>query len=81
MDVVTCRRKALVPYTFSDGLSVAAGDWVCIPQQAIIFDARFYPHPTTFDGFRFLPKDGVEPSRFTEPSLKWPIWGLGKTVW
>ena len=33
---VTCRRKALKSFTFSNGLTVGAGNWVCIPLQAMM---------------------------------------------
>ncbi|KAI0859746.1 cytochrome P450 [Xylaria cubensis] len=85
-DAVTVRRKALKPYTFSDGISsLAAGDWVCVPQRAMMNDATHYNSPHVFDAFRFLPtnqrlRDRDTPSSLTTASIGWPIWGLGKTA-
>ncbi|KAI9643141.1 hypothetical protein NHQ30_008876 [Ciborinia camelliae] len=82
--LVSCRRKALSPFTFSDGLQVLVGDWVCIPQRAMGFDSGNYKCPETFDGFRFA-NDELEKSsasnQFTETSPSWLMWGLGKTAW
>ncbi|KAH8589196.1 cytochrome P450, partial [Bisporella sp. PMI_857] len=89
-DAVTGRRKALVPCTFSGGsVSLAAGDWVCVPQRAMMHDAQRYSDPDIFDGFRFarandllclgqrsraVPDD--TPSLLTTTNIDWPIWGL-----
>lgn len=89
VDAVTCRRKALTSFKFSDGLSIAQGDWVCIPQQAMMHDPLHFRDPLKFDGFRFVQERGGEDivahsskaSLFTDTSLDWLVWGLGKTVW
>ncbi|GJN80326.1 hypothetical protein PLIIFM63780_003852 [Purpureocillium lilacinum] len=52
-DAITCRRKALVSYTFGDGSTINKGDWVCVPQRAMMQDSTRYRDPQTFDGFRF----------------------------
>ncbi|KAJ8124792.1 hypothetical protein O1611_g8849 [Lasiodiplodia mahajangana] len=85
-DAVTGRRKALAPYTFRDGTStLAVGDWVCVPQRAMMNDASRYHSPHVFDAFRFarakqhLEKGGT-PSSLTTTSLDWPIWGFGNTA-
>lgn len=91
MLLVTCRRKAIAPFIFSDGFKVAVGDWLCIPQQAMMLDSHNYNNPQTFDGFRFvteISRDNKQSysehktsSRFTDASSTWLIWGSGKTVW
>jgi len=45
-------RKALVPYTFSDGTHLPIGTWVVAPAAAIHQSASI-PNPTVFDGFRW----------------------------
>ncbi|PTB56075.1 hypothetical protein M431DRAFT_552903 [Trichoderma harzianum CBS 226.95] len=92
-DAITCRRNALVPYTFQDGSSLNKGDWACIPQRAIMQDSSRYGDPQTFDGFRFAHdnaqhqqhKQSTEiprqkESKFTDATLDWPIWGLGNAA-
>ncbi|GIJ98280.1 hypothetical protein Aspvir_000396 [Aspergillus viridinutans] len=95
IQAVTVRRKALAPFVFSDGLEVAEGDWVCIPQRAMMRDRDRirYQNPQAFDGFRFarankqlragdVPLDVPEssPLTMTDVSVDWPIWGLGNTA-
>ncbi|QYS95719.1 hypothetical protein H0G86_002994 [Trichoderma simmonsii] len=92
-DAITCRRKALVPYTFQDGSSLNKGDWACIPQRAMMQDSTRYRDPQTFDGFRFAHDNaqhqrhkqsteisGQKESKFTDATLDWPIWGLGNAA-
>ncbi|KAI1204773.1 cytochrome P450 [Annulohypoxylon truncatum] len=94
-DAVTGRRKALMPYIFSDGTStLAVGDWVCVPQRALMHDATRYRSPDVFDAFRFLRANqqlergeiscrdvpGDTPSSLTTASIDWPIWGFGNTA-
>jgi hypothetical protein len=78
----------LSPFTFSDGFTVAVGDWICIPQQAMMHNPKLYRDPATFDAFRFIAKGSDKPdthnkntSHFTDASLEWLMWGSGKTVW
>ncbi|KAL6897095.1 cytochrome P450 [Trichoderma evansii] len=93
-DALTCRRKALASYTFQDGSTVNRGDWVCIPQRAMMQDGTRYKDPHIFDGFRFARANAkiqhLEPcaevpdqkeSRLTHVSPDWPIWGLGNMSW
>lgn len=91
VDAITCRRKVLTPFTFSNGLRVAVGDWLCVPQRAMMRDKRYYKEPAAFDGFRFVTnthKDvkiendtrGRHSGRFTDSSADWLMWGFGKTV-
>lgn len=75
---VSGRRKALKPFTFSDGLHVPVGSWIQIPTGCIHRDAENYLDPLRFDGFRFVRDDS---SRFTDVSSKWLIWGTGRVIW
>ncbi|KAI3327515.1 cytochrome P450 [Ustulina deusta] len=92
-DAISCRRKALQDYILQDGSRIGKGDWVCIPQRAMMQDPLRYSSPSTFDGFRFaranvslcqgnrtsdVPDEAR--SKLTEASIHWPIWGLGKTA-
>ncbi|KAL7924715.1 cytochrome P450 [Trichoderma austrokoningii] len=89
-DAITCRRKALAPYTFQDGSTINRDDWVCIPQKAMLQDGTRYEDAHLFDGFRFARANAqlqqLKPcaqvpdqkaSRLTHVSPDWPIWGLG----
>ncbi|KAJ8063629.1 hypothetical protein OCU04_007497 [Sclerotinia nivalis] len=87
--IVSTRRCALKDFTFFDGTHVKKGDWVCVPVGAMLSDAENYPQPDVFGGFRFAdPKIfGKEqsiqpegPSKFTDISDKWQVWGTGKIL-
>ncbi|KAI4087316.1 MAG: hypothetical protein L6R37_008332 [Teloschistes peruensis] len=71
------RRKALAPFTFSDGLHVPTGAWVCVPTRSINRDAKIYRDPLMFDGFRFAREN---PSRFTDVTGNWLVWGSGNVI-
>jgi len=85
-DAITGRRKALTPYIFQDGSKLSKGDWVCVPQQAMMHDSARYRDAQTFHGFRFaqaLPTADVPDrakSSLTGVSAEWPIWGFGNTA-
>ena len=70
-------------YRFKDGLEVTEGNWVCVPQRALMRDADIYPQPEIFNGRRFLAqrKEDRKSSRFTEMHRNFPFWGLGKQGW
>ncbi|KAI0879528.1 cytochrome P450 [Hypoxylon argillaceum] len=89
-DAISCRRKALSPYVLQDGSRVEKGDWVCIPQLAMMHDAQRYASPHEFRGFRFAQaneamKEGrmtaevpdIAPASLTTATVEWPMWGLG----
>jgi cytochrome P450 len=79
----------MAPFTFSDGLRVPTSDWVCIPQQAMMHDARIYPEPSSFDPGRFLHHSRADATgaakaerrHLTDVSSKWAVWGLGNAAW
>ncbi|KXX76907.1 Ent-kaurene oxidase [Madurella mycetomatis] len=87
VESVTARRCALKDFTFSDGTRVARGEWVGIPVGPMLRDPTKYPQPDVFDGFRFAdPKivgressiQAEGPSKFTDISETWHVWGTGK---
>jgi len=78
-EAVTGRRKALVPFIFSDGRIISPGDWVGIPQRAMMLDPDNYTNPSEFDGFRSL-KIPSEKVRYTDASPKWHYWGCGRLL-
>lgn len=84
--LVSLRRKALTPYTFTDGTHVPLGDWACVPQRAIMKDPAIYPLADNFDGARFatnhlLDNQPTKASRFTDLHPFFPFWGLGRHAW
>jgi cytochrome P450 len=93
-DPVVMRRKAIEPHVFADGSRIAKGDWVVVPQQAIMRDARKYCNPETFDGFRFAranellrhgklspdTPDKVE-TMLRDATLDWSTWGMDPAAW
>lgn len=76
-------RKVLSPFQFADGTTIAADNWIAVPQQALMQDEAHYTDPLAFNGFRFIsPVDNQDPSaRFSSPSFNFPIWGGPKTAW
>ncbi|KAK4197156.1 Ent-kaurene oxidase [Triangularia verruculosa] len=88
VESVTARRCALKDFTFSDGTIVSKGEWVGIPVGPMLRDETKYPRPDLFDGFRFADPAVVGressvvqpegPSKFTDISETWHVWGTGK---
>ncbi|KAH7325055.1 cytochrome P450 [Stachybotrys elegans] len=87
------RRKALKSFVFSDGSSINKGDWVCVPQAAMMRDPQRYNWAHIFDGFRFARANEAlrrgheqhdvpdsKESTLTDATLDWPIWGFGNTA-
>lgn len=74
------RRKALQPYVFADGTLLQKGTMVGIPQRAIMRDPKYYDHPETFDGFRFVNGSGT-PRKYTDVDISYPTWGIGRRAW
>ena len=79
------RRKTLQDFTFSDGLFVQKGRWICVPTRALMRDPARYEDPNEFQPFRFYkPKqsDGSSSQEYlAELSEKWVGWGLGRIAW
>ncbi|CAD6446127.1 07e2d06f-0f1a-4817-b94b-a3839b216dd0 [Sclerotinia trifoliorum] len=80
---ISLRRKAMGSYVFKDGYHVKDGDWICVPQRAIMRDPTIYSQPEVFDAFRFVNRSETRhsssnTSRFTDIRTFFPFWGLGK---
>ena len=81
------RRQALTPFTFSDGLHVSPGDWVCVPHRSMMRDSRYFDRPLDFDGSRFFKEaspgltTGAQQSKLTDVTDKWLVWGAGRISW
>ena len=80
---VAIRRKALKPYTFSDGAPfVPAGSTVCVSSYDLMHDERTYPEPNIFNGSRFVSeKPEYKQKRLMDVSEKFPVWGYGSLAW
>ncbi|KAF3762950.1 cytochrome P450 [Cryphonectria parasitica EP155] len=86
---IVMRRKAVEPHILCDGSRVAKGDWICVPQQAIMKDGSMYRNPHEFDGFRFAKAnevlrhghlspdtpDKVE-TKLNDANFEWSVWGF-----
>ncbi|OTB13472.1 hypothetical protein K445DRAFT_304233 [Daldinia sp. EC12] len=79
LDTLAIRRKALEPYTFSDGsLSVPSGATVCVSSHDLMHNPEIYGEPDSFNPSRYLSKESDSQQRkFTEVSDSYPIWGYG----
>ncbi|KAK8104722.1 cytochrome P450 [Apiospora kogelbergensis] len=77
-DSISVRRMALSDYRLGDGTLIPRGAWACVPQRAIQRDPALYPNPDAFDGHRHLGSAESPPALLTDPSPKFPLWGLGK---
>jgi len=53
LGILVMNRLALRPFTFSNGVTIPAGTLVAVPASAAHKDARVFPNPEKFDGFRF----------------------------
>ncbi|MCJ1248353.1 hypothetical protein MMC30_005570 [Trapelia coarctata] len=95
LDTMSIRRKALKPFTFSDGRThVAPGEIACAPAWEIMHNEAKYPNPNAFEGLRFVKDLPLPTSTFasgmrnepmrgttlTDASKDFPIWGLGSKV-
>ena len=83
------RRETVVPFTFSGGFHVPAGNWISIPQRAIMRDEANYPNAAEFDAYRFLKladdlnneKSQHVAAKYTDVDVKYPFWGIGRRAW
>ncbi|KAI1312961.1 cytochrome P450 [Xylaria venustula] len=78
-DALAVQRKAVKPFTFSDGTHIPAGNLVAVPQQAVMRDPHYYVNPDTFDPYRFYSKEQTVSDeavqRFTDVNMHFPYWG------
>lgn len=81
-DSISIRRKVLRPFTFHDGVHVPAGDVVCVPLRAMMYDETNFANAMEFNGFRFVSEDGASnTSKLTDGDTRFPLWGLGRRAW
>ncbi|KAL8940797.1 MAG: hypothetical protein Q9216_002623 [Gyalolechia sp. 2 TL-2023] len=88
-DSTSVQRKALADFTFSDGLKVLKGDWVCVPWRAMMRDPQRFDNPSTFSASRFLSSFGTarqanistRPGQLTDSGEHWLSWGTGRIRW
>jgi cytochrome P450 len=83
MDHMTSRRVALKEFSLSNGTSIKPGEWICMPLKSLLNDAHHYPSPQHFDGFRFVKPDTQPegPSKLTDVTYKWGMWGNVRQAW
>ncbi|TGO16642.1 hypothetical protein BPAE_0481g00020 [Botrytis paeoniae] len=92
VDNLSTRRKALEPFTLSDGTIIAKDHWICTPLKPMMRDARNYARPLEFHGFRhvdaatLLAVSNTGSFQSPEPEKAspitdindWQIWGTGR---
>ena len=54
MSIEVLNRKALKPFTFSNGVTVPAGTYLAGHLYGTHHDSGIYDRPEEFDGFRFV---------------------------
>lgn len=64
-DQVALPRRALKPFTFSNGMSIPPGTTVSCCMRSTHFDEEYYDDPNTFNPFRFSdpPSNGANTSK------------------
>lgn len=81
------RRKALKPFTFSNGgPHVPLGSVACVSSWDILHDPSKYPNPYDFNPKRFEHADSPDGNharrdKFTNISDDFPMWGFGTRAW
>ena len=81
---VTLTRRALHPFTFSNGVIIPEGTSVAVPITAIHTDGEIYPNPEKFDGFRFAnlrEHDEVSGQQLVSTSADYLTFGYGRHAW
>ncbi|KAF1936520.1 cytochrome P450 [Clathrospora elynae] len=73
--ILSAPRTVMVPYTTSDGCHIPSGNWLAIPQIALMRDEKVWAHAKEFDAFRFVDQNASSESRWTHPSYEYPFWG------
>ncbi|KAI0870674.1 cytochrome P450 [Hypoxylon argillaceum] len=93
VESMSTRRCATKPFELSGGIKLEVGDWACTPVRAIMTSSTYYPDPVTFHGFRFVSPEiaspeiresfsllQLQPSKITDASQAWHVWGTGRMV-
>lgn len=79
---VSAPRTVMTTYTTEDGCRIPAGNWIAVPQIAIMCDEKVWPEAKEFKPFRFVDGRGdSSETRFTHPSYEFPFWGAIKHAW
>ncbi|CAG8954817.1 hypothetical protein HYFRA_00004743 [Hymenoscyphus fraxineus] len=84
LDGLTVQRKALKPFTFSDGSHIPAGNLVSIPQRVVMQDPESYPEPHIFNPFRFMQTSADEDTpttKYADVNWKYTFWGSPRKSW
>ncbi|TFK66494.1 cytochrome P450 [Pluteus cervinus] len=80
-NMIALLRRAVKDYTFSDGTTIPAGQYVCATAHMIHTDQDNYSNPEKFEGFRFADlRDGDRESsrhQATSVGLDYLIFGGG----
>lgn len=76
----------LKDFKFSDGSIVLVDNVICAPQQAIMWDSKYYNRPDEFLPFRFVSEhiDGHDDDaipKFTDLKPHFYLWGAGAKPW
>ena len=83
--VVGSHRKALKPYTFSNGVKIPAGQYLAVPTSGIHMDESIYEDAEKFDGFRFSrmrEREGEGPKHYSvNTATEFLTFGHGKHAW
>ena len=78
-------RKVLKPLTFSNKLTIPAGEILATPVEGIHFDDDIYENATEFDGFRFSKlreKNGENAKYYSvNTSPDFLVFGHGEHAW
>lgn len=78
-------RKVLKDFTFSDGTTIPAGNFVAVASLSTHLDKINYESPDQFRGFRFadLREDEGESFKHSAVSLglDWVTFGIGRHAW
>ncbi|KAK5652129.1 hypothetical protein OQA88_10771 [Cercophora sp. LCS_1] len=91
VESLSTRRCAVKPFSFTDGTKLRVGDWACTPVSAMMQDAKWYPDPLKFSGFRFVSQDLLQgigneakgpmqdsPSSLVAVGDTFHMWGSGR---
>jgi cytochrome P450 len=78
-------RKVMQPFTFSDGITVSAGETLASPAGAVHLDDSVYERAKEFDGFRFSrakEMDGERPNAYSvSTGTEFLTFGHGGHAW
>jgi len=71
VDAYGLKRLVMKDFTFSDGITIPAGNLITVPMLPIHLDPEIYNDPKRFDGFRFekMRREGGEDAKHKLASL------------